>query len=554
MANREDIVTSSLRNRTLCRQLAAVFIAAVKQMCEHPQLKFKWMKYLPSLTGSPSDDPFWGTLVDELKSSISDADIMVPRAQPSNLRPINQLQRMTARSFDRHGNPVFADLKGRDAIYLSPDYDATDLDILEGYGLQWIYVDNLIRRAAADLGSPLSRMRAVDTDSDWHSRAATLLLSPFNSPAAKWYIPKVKALSLVPLRTGEWVTTVNHAVHFPTTLEDLGIPQGLGLQLIDPQAASHPTRKELFLALGATVPSAADIRARILKSLGQQGQANSVNKDTSIALLRFLYLTHPKDAPADVYSQFRLLDTAMEPCVPHQDDLYLKDDTSSYGPAKLGLAVKYLHPDYLHDPPVRSGGEAVFKQSWRSWLYQFLGIRKRLRLACEDAAGKLALSKEALYVAEHLPTKFLGLLRFLWPHEDAKVTSCSSLHVDLMCTNVLCEDDEMEYLQYTVLPLPHLKQLSARYLLPGEGIDFLMLETQLADTDLAGWDFLDLCHVIRSEGLPLYLKMLQSIATSTRENCLQEASRVLKLYAAIYGQCITSDNAKDARELARYTI
>jgi hypothetical protein len=550
MANREDIVTSSLRNRGLCRQLATAFITAVKQMCEHPQLRFKWMAYLPSLTGSPADDPFWGIFVKELRDSIVDVDVVVPRAQPFPLRPIRQLRRLSDSMLDRHGNPLFDDLTGLDATDISRDYDNSDLDILQEFGLEMIHWNNIIPRVEADLRSTSSRMRALETDDDWHSRVSRLFIRPLISTANS-LITRVKALTLVPLCNGAWVDTANHTVQFPTTVEGFAIPRGLGLHVIDPQAASRSSRRGLFLALGAEVPSAGNIRALILRRIGQQGQVISVDKDTSIAFLRFLYLTHPGDAPANAYNQVKLLDTAMEFCAPFRDDMYLRDDTSSYGPAKLGLAVKYLHPDYLHVPPVRSGDNAVARQSWRQWLRQSMGVRKRLRLACRDGTGQLSLTREVQYVAEHLPAKFLGLLHSLWPHEGAQVRSNAGLIQKLRMISVLCDGEKKACLGGTILPLPHLKLLAARFMDHGEVPPFLKLETTLVDGNLGEWEFLKRLGVISNDKVTFHLTMVKTIAESTEADRVQRPSRLLDLYTAIYAQCTSSTNPQMACELAR---
>jgi hypothetical protein len=110
----------------------------------------------------------------------------------------------------------------------------------------------------------------------------------------------------------------------------------------------------------------------------------------------------------------------------------------------------------------------------------------------------------------------------------------------------------MQCLQDTILPLPHLKSLSAQYLRQDEVVPFLKLETTLVDTNLAGWEFLDSSlGVIRSEGIALFLKLLEAIRWEGKKP-LQDPSRLLDLYAAIYAQCTASSDKKEAQRLTRY--
>ncbi|OIW34078.1 hypothetical protein CONLIGDRAFT_667268 [Coniochaeta ligniaria NRRL 30616] len=553
VATRENIETSSLRNRGLCRQLAAVFIHAVKQMCAHPQLRFKWMMYLPSLTGFPSDDPFWRMFVDKLKELIVDADIMVPRAQPSQLRPIRQLRMLPDNFIDQHGNPLFKDLNGSDAVYLSQDYKRRDLETLIGFGLRIMLWVEELARVEADAWSASSTMRNPETDHDWHSRAANLLIALINT-GSRALIPRVKRLALLPLCNGDWVSTENNAVQFPATTDGIPIPQGLGLHLIESNAASHSSRKELFRALGSQVLSSDQVRGLILKKMGTNTLANSLDKNTSIASLRFLYLTHPDDAPAAIYHQVKLLDASILSRKPFQEDMYLGDDTHSYGPAKLGLAVKYLHPDYLQEPPIRSGDGAEPRRTWRQWLHRSMGIRKGLRLASNDASGQPSLTKEVLYVAEHLPAKFLGLLHSLWSHEGVRVSRNADLMQQLKLTTVLCDGGKRICLGSTILPVPRLKQLSVRFMDQEEVLPFLKLETTLVDGNLAGWDFLEHFGAILKDELSFYLAIIKTIAASTEADRVQGASRILGLYNAIHAQCTSSSDAQEARRLAKQTF
>ena len=551
MANRENIVTSSLRNQGLRQHIANTFVLAVEQMYMHPQLRFQWMRFLPRSSGYHINDSFWNGFVDLLKQQLANAKIMVPRIEQRPGRTIKQVKQLPNLPpfIDQHGDPVFDDLGGDAAIYISQRYQNSDLQLLRSYGLQVLSMEDITARVQADLERGSSKMRSSTTDYNWHSLAAAILKYPFTEKFT-FSMLAIRLMRLLPLDDGQWVSThvcEVQPIYFPTTSSDTKIPPGLDIRLICPDAAAHLDRKDLFLTLGAKMATDDEIRSIVL----QHYIKYRASLPNSIAWLRFLYLTRPEKGESNAESvKINIKSSALENLCPSKNDVYLPDDKSDYGAAKLRLVVHFLHPDYLKDPPVRPREQAsAAEASWRRWLHNTVGIRERLRLATPDGA---AISGHILHVAQHIPERFLGLLHHLWPHEGSKVWNNDALKSKLEGIEVLCDGGEKHPLHSTMLPTAQLKALSSRFLREGELLPFLKLENTSWNEKARGWEFVEVLGALNDDGLTFHLEMLRCIVTKTpRARDLKEPTRVLDLYKAIHGKCIVSDDLEEARKIIR---
>ena len=551
MANRENIVTSSLRNQSLRQHIANTFVSAVEQMYLHPQLRFQWMRFLPRSSGCYINDSFWNGFVDLLKQQLANAKIMVPRIEQRPGRTIKQVKQLPLLPpfIGQHGDPVFDDLGGDAAIYISQRYQNSDLQLLRSYGLQVLSVEDITARVQADLERGSSKMRSSTTDYNWHSLAAAILKYPFTENYTSSMLA-VRLMRLLPLDDGQWVSTYGcevQPIYFPTTSSGTKIPPGLNIRLICPDAAAHPDRKDLFLTLGAKMATDDEIRSVVL----QHYIKSWASLPESIAWLRFLYLTRPEKGEPNADSvKINIKSSALENLYPSKNDVYLPDDKSGYGAAKLGLVVHFLHPDYLKDPPVRPGEQAsAAEASWRRWLHNTVGIRERLRLVTPDGA---AISGHVLHVAQHTPERFFGLLHHLWPHEGSKVRNNDALESKLEGVEVLCDGGEKHPLHSTMLPTAQLKALSSRFLREGELLPFLKLENTSWSEKARGWEFVEVLGALNDDGLTFHLEMLRCIVTKTpRAGDVKEPTRVLDLYRAIHGKCIVSDDLEEARKIIR---
>lgn len=231
-------------------------------LCQHPTLRYQWMRYLPELKEDPWD-PFWKRLVHGIKHYICRKDILVLRNSPF-LVNIHHAKRLLARHVDEDGNPLFDDLPAPFASYISQDYTESDLDTLAEYGLKDLSQAMFIERARADLSKPTSRMKSSETNADWHSRVSRNLSLSFDDDCSPM-ISEIKSLDLIPLINRQWINSTAGDVIFPETADGIPIPTDLDLQLVSPEAFKLQDRKQLFVHLEAGYASNDYIRSMIIQ-------------------------------------------------------------------------------------------------------------------------------------------------------------------------------------------------------------------------------------------------------------------------------------------------
>ncbi|KAI0835964.1 hypothetical protein F5Y06DRAFT_114649 [Hypoxylon sp. FL0890] len=544
-ANREDIVTSSSRNLRLLDAIADAFIVAMRQFCEHPILKYQWMRYLPKLSGYPWD-PFWQKLVDKIKTRISDEEILVLRDGIA-LRKISQARRLTSMKCDQYSVPLFVDLPGNGACYLSIFYYSGDLDLLKDYGLCYLNQAEFLARVKNDLRlSAASRMRSIDTDDDWHARTARCL----NLSFIKWWSSRIadtKALELVPLIGGKWVSPTLIDVSFAETSNGLQIPTDLGLNLVDPAAAKLPDRETLFANVGVEYASDDQIRDKILLSYQSRGPRDF---EASLSHLKFLYLMHEVNFRLIyTYRDVRLygIDGKLHP----RNHVYYFVDTAQYGLWELynkvdadkiphwPTNIHFVHKGYLEHAPSTPPNHDM---TWKNWLHVYLGIYRYPRLFSALLAPDASkLSEECQFVATHLPSELLGFLRYSW---DGDEFGMLSERIDaLKALEVPCRGEQLVPLSKTYFPSPQILERREEFMRYGEF--FPLLDFGEDSGPLSQWDFLLTLGVKSVPDLDFYFDILNYIQLSHPDpSDLADPSRILYLYLRIYMECSDSSDEK----------
>ncbi|KAI5865504.1 hypothetical protein GGS23DRAFT_559520 [Durotheca rogersii] len=528
-ANREDIVTTSPRNCQLLDTLAETFIIGMREFCQDAILKYHWMRYLPKLSDYPWD-PFWRKLVDKIKDRITDEDILLLR-DGTTLRKISRAERLYSTYCDQLGLPLFDDLSGNLARYLSQSYGWKDLDLLSDYGLDYMAQDQFIARVRNDLSSPTSRMRSPSSSDDWHERAARCLSLSFRKGWTN-RIAETKELKLIPLIDGSWVDS-RHDVYFAVTSNCLKIPTDLGLSLVHPDAAKLADRKQLFRNLGVKYASVEDIRTRIFQ---RYKPGIEISIDTSRSHLEFLYRTC--DSKSFLFFPGMFLYNTLGVCLPTEGNVFYLVDNARYGLWELHLKVDenkrprwpgihFLSEKYFENPPNEE------RLPWKAWLHLYLGVRKVPRLVVPHTAE---LSEECLFVAEHLSSELLGFLRYSWSHRDFSVTP---EHMDMLkALEVPCLGGQLEILSKTYLPSTAIFKRHNEFMRLGEFFPILDIRDDF-DT-LSQDDFLREIGVKDiSPDLDFYLDVLYYIKLSHPEpSDLVDSSRILRLYLRILAECL----------------
>lgn len=173
--------------------------------------------------------------ISRLRSRLKNEPVLENQAgtisQPSSLV-------MVPYYFTDGGNPSrpLLDEPGLLRTYVSPQYLPTDLRAL-----------GLVNQTAADVYRILSLKTLgwiKERGSNWHSRlAAGVVQSGYNT--------SFRAISLIPLRDGRWISANDGQVYFPNTSDNIVIPQGIEVNIIDESACACGSWRQMFIQFGA---------------------------------------------------------------------------------------------------------------------------------------------------------------------------------------------------------------------------------------------------------------------------------------------------------------
>ncbi|RDK42854.1 hypothetical protein M752DRAFT_275955 [Aspergillus phoenicis ATCC 13157] len=551
-ASRQDIVRSSARNRKLRTEIASAFNAAVLDMCKHPSLRYTWMRYLPQRDGHHWD-LFWMELLDEIKLRLAWSPILQSRGS-GVWSPITQMLRLQSFLFDEVGDPLFPDLPREQ--YLSAHYLEKDILRLLEYGLNVMTLPGITERVRRDLLLPRSKMKNTDTSEDWHSRAAKVLCQPFRQ---RYYhsMEQIKAMPLIPLTTGQWVSIQKGAVYF-SSIHGIEIPSDLGINLVTPGAMSNPQRKQLFEDLGVQEASADFVR----KLINQKYSAFWISPaPVSREHLVFLYLTECLACPSSEALVMHLFDGKGLAFSDHKSrirhakvDMVYFPNEDPYGAKALlepiqggapGLDVSFINENYLRDPP---SCPPDMQRTWIEWLQQVLHVRDTLSLIePRHPLSKARLGRECLYVAKHRPEKFLGLLSSCWAADGPRIIQQPELVHEIRSINVPCENGLGHPLGWTYIPTPERRAIVSRFMRDHEIFPWLRLDQPMYEGSLAlQWTALtkalDFGHP-KSQA-HLYLHILSFLYDALGEGG-SDASRMFDLYVKLEMECHANPSATD---------
>lgn len=522
----------------LLEAIADTFVKAVLQFCEHPALCYTWPMFLPSVNDFFS--PMWAGVVTNIKALLSTTPILKTR-HSKKLRKIDKVVILVPEFEDHNAEPLL-DSKVEDP-FLSGDYLPDSVEILRQYGLKRQRPGLLFELLRLDLDRWPSTMRSTSTSADWHSRIAKLLIK--HSPHHQ---TEVRELALLPLRHGggffstKFVAADHDRVYLPYS-EGVIIPTCVDLSVLDANAVANEDRKALFVQLGAVEASAAIMRAKVLQSSALSKSRIAVG--SSKEALDFLYLTHQPTDSRDELKDISIWNADGSFTKPHQEEIYLPS-THAYGAeaffkgrhGAFEFHVAFAHSVYLEDIPTSTRPN---HPSWKSWLYEYVGIRKRVRLLTQDGSK---LSNTWRLVTKHRHEKVLGLLEHLWRYEGAKIATSPALIAMIAETNAtkLCGAELLFpcTLGETYIPFPNLRQLCECYMEPNEQFPFLKFEDlESTETLSTKWMFLHTNFGVgKDDGWEFLLSVLEWIKRlNPKASLLRRQQRVMDLYVAIDAKC-----------------
>ncbi|KAI1859883.1 uncharacterized protein JN550_011802 [Neoarthrinium moseri] len=547
-ATRQDIVTTSPRNKALVPHIATAFSKAMEQLCQDEALQFQWMKYLPQEDDYPWDE-YWKELIASMKKSIASVNLMYPR-NGGSLKTTAQVRYLTDFGRDENGAPLFADIAPE--IYLSEKYTCNPLIYLRHWGLKVPYMQEFLDRVEADLSQKTSRLKSPLSSQRWHSNAAKLISYPFER---EWTseITKVRLLKVIPLEDGRWISSrpSSRPIVFPRA-NGVRIPRDLELNIIAEAAIENVERVKLFEQLDAQTLKTSRVREMILskypsvfnkeRAFGSTGKVDEISRSH----LTFLYQTHDS-SHRDEYRWIRVLTETQQLLSPQSQDVYLSSN-HKYGVKHLledipKFPVAFLSSVYLDKPPECLDGKTP-KIAWKHWLESSLGLQSRPKLIANGA-----FTDFFRHLVNHRSCDLVGILQHYWSDISETVQGSQKIR-DEIADIVIESGDRSLSLKHWFLPTKELETRASEYL---EGkcnarFPFLDLSSTMEPTDLSKWGFLhDAFGVGMHENTKFYITLLEIIRDQHRSPNVEISIKVYSLYERILLKTRESSDAETRR-------
>ena len=476
----------------------------------------------------------------EIIRLLRDENILYSQECPIPCEP-NMLRILPPTHLDSSRLPLFHDRPGANRKYLSLRYDPEDINKLRDvFDLHDIKDMTMYCRINQDLESGSSKMKGRETDDDWHSRAASLILSIMSKSSIR-LINMIRELPLIPLSNGEWVDASKQELYHPAETGP-EIPRDL-IITVDPGAAAISSRKALFTKLGVTDISPQTVVNRLLTYYSRRGGAS--NLASPMAHVSYLYWHHEKrDDPR--LSLVWLYETNGRQVTSRRNLMYFKT-ADEYGPYELLKA--YEHPTdpsrNIPECPVsflKSEYTTLFLSStrrhgssWLKWLEKGLGVRPIPRIKLDGGS----LSTEFRHIILYRPDKVVGVLKKHWG--DYEVDMSEPIMKTLSQSKVTCSGGQLRSLKDTYLPLHDLKD-TVQTLGIGQEFPFLKVSDDLeANMILRDWRFLHDFEVGFEPDLNFYVEVLRQHRRRNYRTWGSEIrEKILKTYEFIAENCSDS--------------
>jgi hypothetical protein len=430
-ANREDILSDLVWNVKLRSGIIDAFTRATERFKLRPTLLFTWFRFLPINIRNPFFRPIENSIIQRLKNLPIFCTGTDAFKKPSEFVTVPPTYR------DENGEPLIPeDYLPKNCHYLSPKYDNST----DGAHFARLGVEPMSERAFL-VGLENMKDRISLQSEAWHELVCCQL---YAMPRVRGRVirQEIQQLHLLPLSDGTWASGQStNNIFFDSKLA--GIPQDLGLRLLQGDIPPSSGRYRLFHALGVQEADFQHIANRILELHRSRSRPKSMQSLISHAIFMYVH-RYPLPTGLRVVDEKGIIAEGKDVYVDLQDprqSIRMRD--------VMRPPARFLHSAYLETD---TGGH---KEDWWKWLREALGVNVFPRLM----DGRPSPEFEAL--ARDIPaSQFLVILKETWLIWAGKISQDGISRVSNM--SILCENGGEHKINSTYLrrgPLGHYADL-----------------------------------------------------------------------------------------------
>lgn len=372
--NREDINHHNNWNHALVTASADLFVQCINTINrvdteEMLALKYQWPRFIKPTHTAP--DTIMADFFTNLRDRLKKERVLI--SQAGQLTKPGSLSILPKRWVDNStpAQPLFRELQHRKQ-YISTSYAPAEISRLGLKEEPGKYFANLLKKLPAGY----LQQQSIE----WHSMIATaMIIAPPVPPTC------LQDIAMIPLRDGNWIAagSSDHAIYFPDTSNNVHVPDGIQVRIVETGAAEDSSRKSLFRKLGVRDLDNKQVCHLILeRHESLEASTSELMVDTLIDHAKYLY-KHRDDFDEKRMKALKLAVDGGGNAVCGRE-LYM--DSNSEGTFRMSAhftpsaECKFIHKSYLNNSLDNT------RLNWEMWLRRSCGISTKPDLVVQQAS------------------------------------------------------------------------------------------------------------------------------------------------------------------------
>lgn len=436
-ASREDVEQDNPWNNTLVAAARDCFIHCVNIFNQSGTLQYTWPKYLQSQPRA-QDTVFAGfdeSLIRHLRLQPVLQSQTLTMERPADLQCVKV-------EFTDGLTPLLCGPGGM-RYFAHSGYHWQDLSVLEvsqQSSAQFVsLLQDFIKRHPLEF-----RQKSLE----WHSCLASAIVATGAD--------NVRGLSIIPLRSGKWISAKSKQSFFPDLGEGAIVPKGIEVDVVEDAAAADHARRTLYHNLGVSTLDEATVFTLILQQHGRQTPSKCFWPADEVVEHGW-FLFRAKSFPRE-FDLTKLMVATRDAKLRSGKDVYMDLPGAAFPLSKFlnktASSVQYLDDSYYEVPGSQAvdnpNGPETLRKKWLRWLHDPIGVRTVPRLV---VAGSISPEFETIVKLSER-NEWLELLTDEWNDYaiDLQASGNEKLKASLRSSTVLCTDGQRRPLVDAYLP------------------------------------------------------------------------------------------------------